>query len=194
MRFSKMIEKIQDLKAYYVGDKLNVEVDIILDEGTSLRDGHDVGESLQYILESVPTVDRVFVYLESLEFAEPPWVSKSREDLLAQACLFKEGLIGGFKPDFSIEFSLEFNADTRAVFIEFDAELKTELNTEISAEFGAESNSGFDSGFDAGFDTSFDTEFDIGFDIWVDIWLDRSSKASQGVSKVGTHRHSPLRH
>ncbi|KAJ5104299.1 hypothetical protein NUU61_001646 [Penicillium alfredii] len=64
MRFSRVILKIQDLKAYYAGDKLNVEVDLVVDEGTSLRDSHDVGESLQYILESVPTVDRAFVHLD----------------------------------------------------------------------------------------------------------------------------------
>ncbi|KAJ5908715.1 hypothetical protein N7495_001397 [Penicillium taxi] len=64
MRFSHVIQKIQDLKAYYAGDKLNVEVDIVVDEKTNLRDAHDVGESLQYILESVPTVDRAFVHLD----------------------------------------------------------------------------------------------------------------------------------
>lgn len=55
MRFAKTIKKIQGLQAYHSGDKLNVEVDIVLDEGTSLRDSHDIGESLQYVLESVPT-------------------------------------------------------------------------------------------------------------------------------------------
>lgn len=64
MRFSHVIQKVQDLKAYYAGDKLNVEVDLVVDEKTSLRDSHDVGESLQYILESVPTVDRAFVHLD----------------------------------------------------------------------------------------------------------------------------------
>ncbi|RHZ56586.1 cation diffusion facilitator family transporter [Aspergillus thermomutatus] len=64
MRFSKIIWKIQDLKAYYAGDHLNVEVDIVVDERTSLRDSHDVGESLQYMLESLPTVDRAFVHLD----------------------------------------------------------------------------------------------------------------------------------
>lgn len=54
MRFAKSIKKIQGLQAYHSGDKLNVEVDIVLDEHTSLRDSHDLGESLQYVLESVP--------------------------------------------------------------------------------------------------------------------------------------------
>ncbi|KAJ5626467.1 hypothetical protein N7528_003894 [Penicillium herquei] len=71
MRFSRVIQKIQDVKAYYAGDKLNVEVDLVVDERTSLRDSHDVGESLQYILESVPTVDRAFVHLDYDEWNLP---------------------------------------------------------------------------------------------------------------------------
>ncbi|GAB7347783.1 hypothetical protein MBLNU459_g5325t1 [Dothideomycetes sp. NU459] len=62
MRFAKTIKQIQGLQAYHAGDKLNVEVDIVLDENTSLRDSHDLGESLQYVLESVPYVDRAFVH------------------------------------------------------------------------------------------------------------------------------------
>ena len=54
MRFAKSIQKIQGLQAYHSGDKLNVEVDVVLDENTTLRDSHDLGESLQYVLESVP--------------------------------------------------------------------------------------------------------------------------------------------
>ena len=64
MRFAKTIKQIQGLQAYHVGDKLNVEVDIVVDEGMSLRDSHDLGESLQYVLESVPTVERAFVHLD----------------------------------------------------------------------------------------------------------------------------------
>ena len=64
MRFSKLILKIQGLEAYHAGNKLIVEVDIVLDEKTSLRDSHDLGESLQYMLESVPTVDRAFTHLD----------------------------------------------------------------------------------------------------------------------------------
>lgn len=62
MRFAKTIKSIQGLQAYHAGDKLNVEVDIVLAEDTSLRDSHDLGESLQYVLESVPIVDRAFVH------------------------------------------------------------------------------------------------------------------------------------
>ncbi|KAJ9614894.1 uncharacterized protein PV06_06248 [Exophiala oligosperma] len=64
MRFAKTIRYIQGLQAYHAGDKLNVEVDIVLDEHMSLRDTHDLSESLQYVLESVPMVDRAFVHAD----------------------------------------------------------------------------------------------------------------------------------
>lgn len=50
MRFAKTIKQIQGIQAYHAGDKLNVEVDIVVDENTPLRDSHDLGESLQYVL------------------------------------------------------------------------------------------------------------------------------------------------
>ena len=64
MRFAQPIKQIQSLQAYHAGDKLNVEVDIVLDEGMTLRDSHDIGESLQYVLESVPRVERAFVHMD----------------------------------------------------------------------------------------------------------------------------------
>jgi hypothetical protein len=69
-----------------------VEVDIVLDENTNLRDSHDLGESLQYVLESVPngksaschdhlsltgqladtsSVDRAFVHMDYAEYNFP---------------------------------------------------------------------------------------------------------------------------
>jgi divalent metal cation (Fe/Co/Zn/Cd) transporter len=65
MRFADSIKQIQALQAYHAGDGLIVEVDVVLaDEGMQLRDSHDLGESLQYLLESVPVVDRAFVHLD----------------------------------------------------------------------------------------------------------------------------------
>ena len=64
MRFAGTIRQIQGLQAYHAGDKLIVEVDIVLDAAMTLRDSHDLGESLQYVLESVPNVDRAFVHMD----------------------------------------------------------------------------------------------------------------------------------
>ncbi|KAI4129967.1 MAG: hypothetical protein LQ338_001973 [Usnochroma carphineum] len=71
MRFAKTIKTIQGIQAYHAGDKLNVEVDVVLDEGMTLRDSHDLGESLQYVLESVPSVDRAFVHLDYADWNLP---------------------------------------------------------------------------------------------------------------------------
>ncbi|KAH8792521.1 hypothetical protein BGZ57DRAFT_507099 [Hyaloscypha finlandica] len=79
MRFAKTIKQIQGLQAYHAGDKLNVEVDIVLDENMSLRDSHDLGESLQYVLESVPTVDRAFVHQDYAGYNLPTHMQQQGE-------------------------------------------------------------------------------------------------------------------
>lgn len=79
MRFASTIQKIQGLQAYHAGDKLNVEVDIVVDESMSLRDSHDLGESLQYVLESVPSVDRAFVHLDYAGWNLPTHMQQQEE-------------------------------------------------------------------------------------------------------------------
>ncbi|AEO65776.1 uncharacterized protein THITE_2113186 [Thermothielavioides terrestris NRRL 8126] len=71
MRFAKTIKQIQGLQAYHAGDKLIVEVDIVLDASTPLKDSHDLSESLQYVLESVPIVDRAFVHVDYATYNLP---------------------------------------------------------------------------------------------------------------------------
>ncbi|KAI0395094.1 hypothetical protein F5Y17DRAFT_425179 [Xylariaceae sp. FL0594] len=71
MRFAKTIRQIQGLQAYHAGDKLICEVDIILDPSTTLRDSHDLSESLDYVLESVPMVDRAFVHADYASYNLP---------------------------------------------------------------------------------------------------------------------------
>ncbi|CAG8981694.1 hypothetical protein HYALB_00006567 [Hymenoscyphus albidus] len=79
MRFARTIKQIQGLQAYHAGDKLNVEVDIVLDENMSLRDSHDLGESLQYVLESVPFVDRAFVHSDYASWNLPTHMAQQGE-------------------------------------------------------------------------------------------------------------------
>ncbi|KAL8996116.1 MAG: hypothetical protein Q9169_004308 [Polycauliona sp. 2 TL-2023] len=79
MRFAKTIKKIQGIQAYHAGDKLNVEVDVVLDENMSLRDSHDLGESLQYVLESVPSVDRAFVHLDYASWNIPSHMQQQQD-------------------------------------------------------------------------------------------------------------------
>ena len=79
MRFASAIDSIQGCLAYHAGDKLNVELDVVLDEATTLRDSHDLGESLQYVLESVPNVDRAFVHLDYARWNLPSHMSQQAD-------------------------------------------------------------------------------------------------------------------
>lgn len=63
MRFADSIREVSALNVYHAGDRHVVEVDIVLD-CTSLRDGHDIGEALQYAIETLPFVERAFVHLD----------------------------------------------------------------------------------------------------------------------------------
>ena len=79
MRFAKTIKAIQGLQAYHAGDKLIVEVDIVLDANMSLKDSHDLSESLQYVIESVPIVDRAFVHADYADYNLPTHMEQQAE-------------------------------------------------------------------------------------------------------------------
>ncbi|KAK6334807.1 hypothetical protein TWF718_010252 [Orbilia javanica] len=64
MRFARCIRKITGVQAYYSGDKINVEVEVVFDEDLSLRDSHDVAEALGWTVESLPFVERCFVHTD----------------------------------------------------------------------------------------------------------------------------------
>ncbi|KAH7016078.1 cation efflux family protein [Microdochium trichocladiopsis] len=61
---TSMHYQIQNLRAYHVGDKLFVELDIVLSANMPLKDSHDLGEVITYFLEAVPVVDRAFVHVD----------------------------------------------------------------------------------------------------------------------------------
>ncbi|GMG55976.1 unnamed protein product [Ambrosiozyma monospora] len=68
VRFSDSISKIKNFRIYHVGDLMNVEVDIvIINHELTLKECHDLGESLQYAIETIPFVERCFVHLDYKE-------------------------------------------------------------------------------------------------------------------------------
>ncbi|BFZ56658.1 hypothetical protein PYCC9005_003705 [Savitreella phatthalungensis] len=64
MRFSDFIESITSVAAYHAGDKIVVELDVSLDQQTSLRDSHDLGEALQFAIEHLEGIERAYVHLD----------------------------------------------------------------------------------------------------------------------------------
>lgn len=63
-RFDTKVIKVDTVRAYHVGVKLYVEVDIVLDKDVPLAEAHDVGECLQELIEKFPEVERAFVHLD----------------------------------------------------------------------------------------------------------------------------------
>jgi len=63
-RYDTKVVKIDTVRAYHVGVKLFVEIDIVLDRDVPLSEAHDVGECLQELLERLPEVERAFVHLD----------------------------------------------------------------------------------------------------------------------------------
>lgn len=58
------IVAIDTVRAYYAGLKLVVEIDIVLPPDMSLRDTHDIGETLQRELECLAFVERAYVHVD----------------------------------------------------------------------------------------------------------------------------------
>jgi len=58
------IQKVDTVRAYHFGEAFLVEVDIVLDGDMPLRETHDIGESLQMVLEDFEEVERAFVHID----------------------------------------------------------------------------------------------------------------------------------
>uniref|UniRef100_A0A7E4ZSU8 ZT_dimer domain-containing protein n=1 Tax=Panagrellus redivivus TaxID=6233 RepID=A0A7E4ZSU8_PANRE len=56
------IHAIDMVYAYHMGDKFLVELHVVMDGDLSLRDSHDVSETLQTQIEKLPFVQRCFVH------------------------------------------------------------------------------------------------------------------------------------
>ncbi|KAJ2724393.1 hypothetical protein GGI07_001994 [Coemansia sp. Benny D115] len=62
---------VDTVRAYHVGEEMYVEIDIVMDENTPLYESHDVGESLQILVEKLPGVQRAHVHID-FDFNHPP--------------------------------------------------------------------------------------------------------------------------
>ena len=55
---------IDTVRGFHFGNGFLVEVDVVLPEDMSLRESHDIGESLQLKIERLTEVERAFVHLD----------------------------------------------------------------------------------------------------------------------------------
>ncbi|KAJ5993418.1 hypothetical protein N7451_009142 [Penicillium sp. IBT 35674x] len=63
-RFSPVVDAYKSMTAYHVGDGIVVEVEIALDESTSLAKAHDISQTMQYCFEGLAEIDRSFVTVD----------------------------------------------------------------------------------------------------------------------------------
>lgn len=67
----ELIERLDTVRAFHLGNNYMVEVDIVLPHDMDLHKAHDIGESLQQKLESLDEVERAFVHLD-YEYSHHP--------------------------------------------------------------------------------------------------------------------------
>lgn len=58
------VTHIDTIRAFHFGNNFLVEVDIVLPSDMSMKESHDIGESLQCKLEKLEEVERAFVHLD----------------------------------------------------------------------------------------------------------------------------------
>ena len=62
--YDERIVKVDTVRAYHFGAGFLVEVDVVLPESMTLREAHDIGESLQMKIEALELTERCFVHLD----------------------------------------------------------------------------------------------------------------------------------
>ncbi|KAH6959551.1 cation diffusion facilitator 1 [Fusarium avenaceum] len=62
--YDEQISMVETCRAYHAGQKYYVEVDIVMDEYTSLKISHDVAQSLQRKIEGLADVERAFIHVD----------------------------------------------------------------------------------------------------------------------------------
>ena len=72
------ILKVDTILAYHVGVKYQCEVHIVVPEEMSLKEGHDIGESLETKIERLDCVEMAFVHLDYESDHKPEHVTRTR--------------------------------------------------------------------------------------------------------------------
>jgi cation diffusion facilitator family transporter len=58
------VEGLNDIRSYYVGDKFHIEIHIDVDKSVPTKESHDIGKQVQFSIEELPEIERVFVHID----------------------------------------------------------------------------------------------------------------------------------
>lgn len=70
-RFSPVVDAYKSMTAYHVGDGIVVEVEIALDESTSLAKAHDISQTMQYCFEGNQLKFSFYIYIREFHAKHP---------------------------------------------------------------------------------------------------------------------------
>ena len=68
---SPNIECIDTVRCYHSGPRLIAEIDVVMDPEATLRATHDVAEEPQMKLESLPNIERAYIYVDYKTIHKP---------------------------------------------------------------------------------------------------------------------------
>jgi cation diffusion facilitator family transporter len=60
----KGVKGLNDLRSHYVGDKFHIEIHIEVDKNCPTEISHDIGKDVQYEIESLAQIQKVFVHID----------------------------------------------------------------------------------------------------------------------------------
>ncbi len=60
----KGVKGVHHIKAQYLGSLVQVEIHIVINENLSIQQAHSIGKNVQYEIESMEEIDRVFIHLD----------------------------------------------------------------------------------------------------------------------------------
>jgi len=58
------VKGMNELKSHYVGDKFHIEIHIEVNEDVSTKESHDIGKKVQFSIEELPEIQKVFVHID----------------------------------------------------------------------------------------------------------------------------------
>lgn len=58
------VEGLNELRSHYVGDKFHVEIHIEVKKNVTTLESHDIGKKVQYAIEELPEIQKVFVHID----------------------------------------------------------------------------------------------------------------------------------
>jgi divalent metal cation (Fe/Co/Zn/Cd) transporter len=61
------VEGVNSLRSHHVGNRFHIEIHIEVDRALTTQHSHDIGKEVQYSLESLQKINKVFVHIDPVE-------------------------------------------------------------------------------------------------------------------------------